>query len=80
MRLLAFFAASGVGVNPEMSSEFVRARKFLGAAFKSASMRLFACVRANVPCLVLETVKGSIAERTFVRARNLALVDSKVGG
>lgn len=55
-----------VVVYPRVSSQFVGARKTFCASGKGASMRLLARVGSDVASLVLQTVKGLIAQRAFV--------------
>lgn len=54
-----------------MPSELVGTTEALGASWKLTRMRFLTRVCSDVPGLVLETVKGFIAERTLVRAREI---------
>ena len=60
-----------VVVYPRVSSQLIRATEAFRAAEKGAPMGLFARVCAYVSCLVLEAVKGLIAERAFVGSRQI---------
>lgn len=61
-------ASSGVWVvvDARVSRQLVRPAEAFGAARKLARVWLFTRVRANVSCLVLETVKGLVAQGTLV--------------
>ena len=61
-----------------MTGQFVGAAETLGAAGELAGMRSLARVRADVPSLVFQTVKGAITERALVRARQI--MSSLLGG
>jgi len=63
----------GVGVDASVSSQLVRATEAFRAPGKRAGMGLLAGVCADVPGLMLETMEGLIAERTFVGPWHFAL-------
>lgn len=67
-QVLGLVAAARVGVvvDSRVARELVRTAEALRAAGELASVRLLARVRPNVTSLVLETVEGTVAERTFV--------------
>lgn len=71
--LLALVTATRVWVvvNPRVAGELVGARELFAAAGELAGVRLLAGVGANVSRLVLETVKGLVAERALVGTRQL---------
>lgn len=79
-QLLRLVAAARVGVvvNARVASELVGTTEALRAAGELASVRLFASVRPNVTSLVLQTVEGTVAKRTFVGPREI-LTDLLVG-
>lgn len=54
-----------------MASQLVGPAESFRATGELASMRLLSSVGTNVASLVLETMEGLIAERTFVRTRQI---------
>ena len=71
MLALVATARVGVVVDSGMASQLIRSRKLLAAPRELASMRLLACVSADVSRLVLEAVESLVTEGTLVRARKL---------
>lgn len=67
-----------VGVNANMTSEFIASAETLLASRMCADVGLLASVSANVSGLVFETVESTRTERTLVRSRDLGLVDGVV--
>jgi hypothetical protein len=61
----------GVVVNARVSSQLVRSGELLTAPREAAGVGLLSGVSPDVSRLVLQTVEGLIAERTFVRSRQL---------
>ena len=68
----------GVGVNANVTCQFIASTETLLATRMCADVRLFAGVGANVSGLVLEAVESTRAERTLVGSRDLGLVDGVV--
>jgi hypothetical protein len=67
MVLLAFATSRvRVVVDPRVSSELVGSAEALGAAWELAGVRLLAGMGADVPGLVLQAVKGLLADGTLV--------------
>jgi hypothetical protein len=64
-------ARVGVVVYPRVTSKLVRARKLLRATRELASVRFLARMSTDMPSLMLEAMKGLIAERALVGAREL---------
>lgn len=66
---MLFVASARVGivVYSRMAGQLIGATEALAAAGKLAGVGLLARVGANVSCLMLQTVEGLFAERTFVR-------------
>lgn len=73
-------ALLGVGVDANVTGEFVATAETFFATGMCADVGLFAGVGANVTGLVFETIKGTRAERTLVRTRDLRFVDGVVAG
>lgn len=61
-----------VGVDSRVAGEFVGATEALCASGMLADVRLLTRVGANVTRLMLETMKGLVAQRTLVRTRQIA--------
>lgn len=58
-----------IAVDARMAGQLVGSAKAFCAAREATSVRLLACVCADVSCLMLETMKGLVAQRTFVWSR-----------
>ena len=71
--LLALVAPSRVGVvvNPRVPSQLIRAGELLAASRELAGVGLLSSVSADVSSLMLQTVKGLLAERALVGSRKL---------
>lgn len=67
-----------VGVNANVTCQFIATAKTLLATRMCADVRLLAGVGANVSGLVLETIESTGAERTLVWPGDLGLVDGVV--
>ena len=65
-RLLALLAAAWVGVDPAVPGELVGAGEAFGAVGEGASVRLLACVGADVTGLVFEPIESSFAKRALI--------------
>lgn len=61
-------SAAGVGMDLEMSGEFIASAELFYASGIMAFVRLLAGVGSNVSRLVLKSVKGLSAYRTLVRS------------
>ena len=71
--MLGLVVPSGIRVvvNSRMAGEFIGATEAFSAARELAGMRLLARMRANVSGLMLQTVESAVAERAFVRPREV---------
>lgn len=61
----------GIIVNPRVARQLIRATETLGAARELARMGLFAGMGPNVAGLMLEAVKGPVAQRALVGSREI---------
>jgi hypothetical protein len=71
--LVGFLIPPGIGIvmNARMPSQFVGSAKALAASWELAGMRLLSSMSTNVPGLMFEAMKGSIAQGAFVRSRKV---------
>jgi hypothetical protein len=61
-------------VYPRVPRELVGPGEAFRAAREATGMRLLSCVRANVSCLMLQTVESLVAQRALVRSRQILTV------
>lgn len=69
--LLVAATRIGIVVDAGMASQFIGTAESLGAARELAGVRLLASVRSDMASLVFEAVKGLVAQRALVWAREV---------
>lgn len=71
--LMGFLIPTGIGIvmNARMSGQLVGAAKALAASRELTGMRLLSSVSTDMPGLMFETVKGSIAQGALVWTRKV---------